>query len=161
MNRDFYEMARKRCMSKPPFGTKIITDADIIFMQEEEIESYRKKVASYMAADMNKKLETLSIKDELSRMADKNKQLKKEIDILKGKLAYCESELAEKKAECMELDSDNVKLQQEIDSYKESIKLRVGDFIRFGEIKYKIVKATVKPDGIVTAVAFECLEQAE
>ena len=44
MNRDFYEMARKRCMSKPPFGTKIITDADIIFMQEEEIERYRDKI---------------------------------------------------------------------------------------------------------------------
>lgn len=41
MNRNFYQNARKRCM---PFGTNIVTDADIILMQEEEIERYRGKI---------------------------------------------------------------------------------------------------------------------
>ena len=41
MNRNFYQNARKRCM---PFGTNIVTDADIILMQEEEIERYRNKI---------------------------------------------------------------------------------------------------------------------
>ena len=41
MNRNFYQNARKRCM---PMGTNIVTDADIILMQEEEIERYRNKI---------------------------------------------------------------------------------------------------------------------
>ena len=41
MNRDFYQNARKRCM---PMGTNIVTDADIILMQEEEIERYRDRI---------------------------------------------------------------------------------------------------------------------
>ena len=41
MNRNFYQNARKRCM---PMGTNIVTDADIILMQEEEIERYRDKI---------------------------------------------------------------------------------------------------------------------
>ena len=41
MNRNFYQDARKRCM---PMGTNIVTDADIILMQEEEIERYRNKI---------------------------------------------------------------------------------------------------------------------
>ena len=41
MNRNFYQDARKRCM---PMGTNIVTDADIILMQEEEIDRYRNKI---------------------------------------------------------------------------------------------------------------------
>lgn len=41
MNRNYYQNARKRCM---PMGTNIVTDADIILMQEEEIERYRDKI---------------------------------------------------------------------------------------------------------------------
>lgn len=41
MDRNFYQNARKRCM---PMGTNIVTDADIILMQEEEIERYRNKI---------------------------------------------------------------------------------------------------------------------
>lgn len=41
MNRNFYQNARKRCML---MGTNIVTDADIILMQEEEIERYRDKI---------------------------------------------------------------------------------------------------------------------
>lgn len=41
MDRNFYQNARKRCM---PIGTNIVTDADIILMQEEEIERYRDKI---------------------------------------------------------------------------------------------------------------------
>jgi len=82
MNRNFYENARKRCMSKPPLGTKIITDADIILMQEEEIERYRKEIASYEAAIANSKIEILAIKDELAKenieLKEENKKLREE-----------------------------------------------------------------------------------
>lgn len=41
MNRNYYQNARERCM---PFGTNIVTDADIILMQEREIEQYRGRI---------------------------------------------------------------------------------------------------------------------
>ena len=115
MNRNFYENARKRCMSKPPLGTHIITDADIILMQEEEIESYRKEIASYEAAIANSKIEILAIKDGLSRIADEREQLTKE----------------------------NRKLREENAKLSEAKTFKVGDLIRFGERGYKIRKVNV------------------
>lgn len=60
MNRNFYQNARKRCM---PMGTNIVTDADIILMQEEEIERYREKIR-FLEEKLHKK--TVRIGDEIT-----------------------------------------------------------------------------------------------
>ncbi len=60
MNRNFYQNARKRCM---PMGTNIVTDADIILMQEEEIERYREKIR-------NLENDNRSLIDEIRRLND-------------------------------------------------------------------------------------------
>lgn len=71
MNRNFYQNARKRCM---PMGTNIVTDADIILMQEEEIERYRDKIR-YLEEKLREKADgkTVRIGDEITVECDNGK----------------------------------------------------------------------------------------
>lgn len=68
MNRNFYQNARKRCM---PMGTNIVTDADIILMQEEEIERYRNKIR-YLEEKLRENADdkTVRIGDEITVEGD-------------------------------------------------------------------------------------------
>ena len=63
MNRNFYQNARERCM---PMGTNIVTDADIILMQEEEIERYRDKI-DYLEDKHREKVTRIACLEEENR----------------------------------------------------------------------------------------------
>lgn len=123
MNRNFYQNARKRCM---PMGTNIVTDADIILMQEEEIERYRDKI-DYLEDKHREKVIRIACLEE------ENRKLKEQIEANREAVKQTATEISDLKTENYKLKLDNTLLKIQIYDLGEPKKPTVHT-VHFGDV---------------------------